>query len=170
MNLQTIHLADVLAANSGIDAGYRHSPKHVAPGEPIELPGTLLKWYGIHYEGSPIPESVTCLARAYLAKTPLEASGFGFVILHRCNNDFYFLIVCTWRNNNEGWETVFYKDGDAMADFALFPREGQHKGMLCVWELAPVWHEQQAWTRFLNSARDEGAAKTWLKNHLAGKA
>ena len=59
MNLQTIHLADVLAANSGIDAGYRHSPKHVAPGEPIELPGTLLKWYGIHYEGSPIPESVT---------------------------------------------------------------------------------------------------------------
>ena len=165
---QTTHLADVLATNAGIDAGYRHAPKLVATGEPIELPGTLLKWYGVHYAESPIPESVTHLARAFLKKTPLEARGFGFVILHRCNNDFYFLIVCTWRNNNEGWETVFYKDGDAMADFALFPREGQHKGMLCVWELVPVWHEQQAWTRFLNSARDEAAGRAWLASRVSG--
>ena len=70
---QTTHLADVLATNAGIDAGYRHAPKLVATGEPIELPGTLLKWYGVHYAESPIPESVTRLARAFLKKTPLEA-------------------------------------------------------------------------------------------------
>jgi len=29
----------------------------------------------------------------------------------------------------------------------------------CVWELVPVWHEQQAWKRFLESARDEAAAR-----------
>ena len=69
----------------------------------------------------PVPEAITQLARVYLANAALEARGLGFVILHRCGADFYFLIVCTWRGNNEVWETVFYKEGEAMSDFALFP-------------------------------------------------
>lgn len=77
--------------------------------------------------------------------------GFGFVILHRCGTaGFYFLIVSTWRGNNEVWETVYYKNGEAMADFALFPRDAAHKPTFCVWELAAVWHETKAWERFLN--------------------
>ena len=36
----------------------------------------------------------------------------GFVVLHRCGESFYFLLVCTWRNENELWETVWAKDGD----------------------------------------------------------
>ena len=102
--------------------------------------------------------------------TCLDASGMGFVVLHRCGADFYFLIVCTWRNSNEIWQTVFYKDSDAMPDFALFPRDGVHKPTLCVWELVPVWHEQQAWARFLISSRDEGAAQVWLHDCFAGPA
>ena len=162
MNIQTSHLASVLAANSGVDAGYRHAPKVVPAGGPLELPGTLLKWYGLHYEDKPIPPAITDLARAFLKRTPIEARGFGFVILHRCNNDFYFLIVSTWRGNNELWETVFYKDGARMADFALFPRDSEHKGTYCVWEMQPLWHERAAWERFLNSKRDEAAARVWL--------
>ena len=141
----------------------------MTPGEPIEPTGAVLKWYAINYEDHPVPDEVTRLARAYLMNTPLEARGLCFVLLHHCNKDFYFLIVCTWRGINEVWETVFYKDGDAMADFALFPRDGQHKGMLCVWELVPVWHEKQAWVSFLNSSRDEAAAKVWLNDCLVGK-
>ena len=57
-----------------------------------------------------------------------------------------------------------------MADFALFPREKIHKPTFCVWELAPVWHEQQAWVRFLKSARDEAAAQAWLADCSAGPA
>ncbi len=53
-----------------------------------------------------------------------------------------------------------------MADFALFPREKTHKPTFCVWELAPVWHEQQAWVRFLKSARDEAAAQAWLGDSI----
>ena len=74
------------------------------------------------------------------------------------------------RNNNELWETVFYKDGNAMSEFAPFPREGSHKPTLCVWEMAPVWHEQQAWVRFLNSPRDEAAAQLWLRDQYSGDA
>src|ERR1700693_1566382 len=141
-------LARILQTDSGVDPGYKHVSKRATPGEPLEVSGTLLKWYGLHAEDRPAPAEITRLARAYLTKNPLEARGLGFVILHRCGGDFYFLIVCTWRGSNEVWETVFYKDGDAMVDVALFAREKTHKPTFCVWELAPVWHEQLAWVRF----------------------
>jgi hypothetical protein len=165
----TTHLARILEMERGVEPGYRHVPKRVASGEPVETAGAVLKWYAVHPVDRPVPESVERLARAYLAN-PLEARGMGFVLLHRCGNDFYFLIVCTWRNNNEMWQTVLYKDGDAMPDFALFPRDGEHKPTLCVWELVPVWHEQQAWAHFLASPRDEAAAEAWLRDRYAGEA
>jgi hypothetical protein len=160
----------ILETMSGVDPGYRHAQKHVTQGEPIEPDGAVLKWYAVHPAGRPVPDELTRLARTFLMKTSLEARGLGIVVLHRCGKDFYFLIVCTWRNSNELWETVFYKNGDAMADFALFPRDGQHKATLCVWELVPVWHEQKAWVRFLESARDETDAQRWLNDRFAGAA
>jgi hypothetical protein len=164
------HLASIVYADSGIDAAYQHKSKRVTPLDPLHPSGAVLKWYGIYPEDRLIPDEVTILARNHLTATSLEARGMGFVLLHRCGGDFYFLIVCTWRNSNELWETVFYKDGDAMAGFAPFPRDGVHKPAFCVWELVPVWHEQQAWARFLTSSRDEAAAQVWLNNCFAGLA
>jgi hypothetical protein len=161
------HLALIVAAESGVDQTYRHMSKRVTPLEPE---GAVLKWYGVYPEDRPIPDELTMLARQRLTREPLDAAGTGFVLLHRCGVDFYFLIVCTWRNSNELWETVFYKDGDKMEDFALFPRDGVHKPAFCVWELVPVWHEQQSWVRFLTSARDEAAAQTWLYDCYSGIA
>ncbi len=155
---------------SSIDGAYRHVPKHVTAGEALELPEATLKWYEVHPVDRPVPGELTRLARTYLMKTPLEVRGLGFVVLHRCGRDFYFLIVCSWRNSNELWETVFYKDGDAMSGFAPFPRDGEHKPTLCVWELVPVWHEQEAWVRFLKSKRDEAAAHQWLLDRFSGSA
>ena len=164
-------MARILEADSGIDAGYRHIPKRVTPGEPLHRDGTVLKWYGVHPDGRPVPVEITRLARNYLTTTTeLDARGLGVVVLHRCGTDFYFLIVCTWRNSNELWQTVLYKDGPTMAELALFPRDRDHKPTLCVWELVPVWHEQQAWVRFLSSARDEAAAQSWLADRFAGVA
>ena len=56
----------------------------------------------------------------------LAMHGLGLVVLHRCDADFYFLIACTWRNENELWETVWYKNGDGMDDFTVFPRDPVH--------------------------------------------
>lgn len=162
-------LAHILATNSGIDPGYQHQLKQVTPLAPLTLPAAVLKWYGVHEAGRPIPAAVTEMARQQLTETAaMEAQGMGFALLHRCGESFYFLIVCTWRNSNELWETVLYKDHDAVTEFALFPRDEAHKPTLCVWELAPVWHEQQVWTRFLASARDEPAAQLWLQDCFTG--
>lgn len=167
---QTEELTDILRTDSGIDAGYRHGPKQATPGETLQQSGAVLKWYAVYPQDRHVPDEITQLARAYLTKNELEAKGFGFVILHRCGNDFYFLIVSTWRNNNELWETVFYKNGNAMADFAPWPRETMHKPTYCVWELVPLWHEQKAWEPFLKSSRDEAAARSWLNDRYAGAA
>jgi len=170
MSQSTSQLADIVEIDSGIEASYEHSPKVVVRGPPIEAPGATLKWYALHSAQQPVPEEITRLARARLTHTPLEARGLGFAVLHRCEKDFYFLIASTWRNSNELWQTVFYKDGDAMPVFELFPRNGPHKPTWCVWELVPVWHEQQAWLRFLASGRDSRAAQAWLKDCYVGLA
>ncbi len=153
----------------GVDPSYVHKPKRVTPGDAIVSPDLTLKWYDVHPEDAPVPTAIARLARTYLDTTPFEARGRGFVVLHRCGSDFYFLMVCTWLNENELWETVFYKDA-SMDGFALFPREGEHKPTFCVWELAAVLHERSAWLRFLTSARDDSAAETWLRDVCAGPA
>ena len=80
----------------------------------------MLKWYEVAAADAPVPDAIRTLARAALedasAAWELELSAdIGFVILHRCGRDFYFLLICTWRNQNEVWETVWAKDGDADA-------------------------------------------------------
>ncbi len=114
------NLLGILQSDLGVSPEYKHAPKRVTPGDTIETAGAVLKWYAVSPEDRPVPDEITQLARAYLARVSLEARGLGFVILHRCGNDFYFLIVCTWRGSNEIWETVFYKDGNGMVDFELF--------------------------------------------------
>lgn len=162
--------AAILKEDLGVNQSYEHSPKQVTPGSPIETTGAVLKWYAVQPEDLQVPEDIDRLAREYLARNPIEAKGLGFVILHRCGKDFYFLIVSTWRGNNEVWETVFYKNGDAMRDFDLWPRDGMHKPTFCVWELAAVWHETKSWERFLTSSRDEAAAQAWSRDVYTGAA
>ncbi|HEY7863796.1 MAG TPA: hypothetical protein VIE39_09050 [Thermoanaerobaculia bacterium] len=170
MSPQTISPARLLETISEVAKNYRHAPKQVAPGVPFEKDGVILKWSEVHPMGRPVPAEISQLARAFLATATLEASGPGIVVLHRCGEAFYFLIVSTWKNDNELWETVFYKDGDTMRDFALFPRDAAHKPTYCVWELMPIWHEKQAWVRFLESPRDEAAAERWLRDEYSGAA
>ena len=83
----------------------------------------------------------------------------GFVVLHRCGEDFYFLLVCTWRNENELWETVWAKNGDADVFFRPWPADGAHRPTFCVWELGAVCHERDAWTSYLRSRPRRGGTE-----------
>ncbi len=156
----------------GVGPAYLHTSKLVRPEARLTMGEVLLKWYDIAPADAPVPLAVRALARRNLrdgAKSgELALSGeLGFVILHRCGESFHFLLACTWRNDNELWETVWAKEGDSVA-FRPWPIEGSHRPTFCVWELGAVWHEQQAWSRYLRSSRDDGARGIYLRDSFAG--
>ena len=155
-----------------VQAGYRHLTKEIATGASIELGGSVLKWYDIAPADEPVPGPIRALARGSLRGAvdsgPIVLDDdLGFVILHRCGADFYFLLVSTWRNDNELWETVWAKDGDA-SGFHPWPLEGTHRPTFCVWELGAVAHERLAWSQYLRSDRDETARRDYLRDSVEG--
>src|SRR5688572_20325251 len=133
-----------------VAANYMHRDKFAIPRDGIVAGDSQLKWSNVAQPDAPVPREIEELARDYL-KDVRVAGDLGFVILHRCGEDFYFLIVSTWRNENELWESVFAKQNAGESDFRPFTAETSHRGTYCVWELGVVWREQQAWKRFLTS-------------------
>lgn len=154
-----------------VTESYRHGPKQAAPGELLRLSGSRLKWYGIARPGVELTDALVAEGRAHL-HAEAEAGRLavhrdvGFVLLHHCTS-VAFLIVCVWRNDNELWKTVYIKDlpGDGEFEEQVYRGLG---AMLCVWELGVVGHEQQAWTRYLCSARDDDALETYLEDRFEG--
>jgi len=157
----------------GVRPDYEHIAKVVVPGQSVSLGDAVLKWYDIAPEDAPIPVAIGDLARLGLADAARLGElrfgdSLGFVILHRCGESFYFLLVSTWQNDNELWETVWAKDGDDDPEFHPFPLEGSHRPTFCVWELGAVAHEQAAWSRFLRSRRDRDARFEYLRDAFQG--
>ena len=158
--------------HTGVAPDYRHAEK-LAHAEPsLALGDTILKWYDVAPDEDPVPLAVRAVARRCLRDAArageLGALGeLGFVILHRCGDDFYFLLVSTWRNENELWETVWAKTADD-ALFRPWPADGAHRPTYCVWELGVVCHEREAWTRHLLSPRDDAARHAYLRDCYAG--
>ena len=132
-----------------VAANYVHRDKLATPREGIVAGDSQLKWSNIAPSDAPVPKEIEKLARDYL-KDVRVAGDLGFVILHRCGEAFYFLLVSTWRNENELWESVYAKPNAGEPNFKPFIVETSHRGTFCVWELGVVWHEQQAWKRFLH--------------------
>jgi hypothetical protein len=159
---------------SAVTVGYRHITKAIRPGTPLVLGESVLKWYDIAPEDEPVPGDLRVLARGSL-RAAAESGALdlddedGFVILHRCGESFYFLLVSTWRNENELWETVWAKNGDENVGFRPWPLEGTHRPTFCVWELGAVLHEQQAWSRFLRSDRGEEDRELYVRDTFAGE-
>jgi hypothetical protein len=158
---------------SAVSTEYRHLTKSATPALVIALGDSWLKWYDIAPADEPVPAPIRALARGTL-RGAVESGAIeldddlGFVILHRCGESFYFLLVSTWRNDNELWETVWAKADDSTG-FEPWPLEGSHRPTFCVWELGAVCHEQRAWSRFLRSPRDEGAREAYLQDTFAGE-
>jgi hypothetical protein len=152
---------------------YRHVSKAAVRGPLLALGDAVLKWYDVAPARSPVPPETRALSRRVLreatdAGTLELGPGLGFAILHRCGESFYFLLLATWRNDNELWETVWAKDGDGQSGFEPWPSEGTHRPTFCVWELGVVCHEQRAWSRYLRSRRDEASRQAYLRSSYEG--
>ena len=162
-------------AAKSVAANYVHIDKYVTPDKHITLGSSELKCYDLAPKHAPVPPEIKSLALSFLADefalgNLSELGDLGFVILHRCGEDFYFLLVQSWRNENELWETVYAKRSSAHEEFESFPVARQHKETFCVWELEAVMHEQKAWRTFLRSDRDEAARDNYVNDRFEGLA
>jgi hypothetical protein len=158
---------------TGVTLEYEHAFKRIEPGEAVIAGGAFLKSYEIARTSAPVPPAIRDLARRHLedlltAGEPDLGGELGFVIVHRCGESFYFLLVSTWRNDNELWQTVWAKDGGDADTFEPWPIGRGHRPTYCVWELGAVCHEQRAWSRYLRSARDAKARDAYLTDSFAG--
>jgi hypothetical protein len=152
-----------------VEAGYQHYPKQVRPGPALKTPKVYFKWHLIYPKKLPISEQEILEAQAML-REELEAGRLelnhevGFVVQHR-TAEWMILYVCTWRGNNEIWETLYQNRLSAGAGYKKLEREDTSP-TFCVWVMAAVSHEQKAWSRYLKSARDDAAQKTYLNDQL----
>ncbi len=150
---------------------YQHRQKFVKPGDALMTSHIYLKWYDIYPEELPIPFELVHDARSFLL-SEMEAGNLqlknelGFAIHHRCSNQ-YILYICTWRNENEVWETLYHKDLTGDGQFRVLERSSTTP-TFCVWVLGAVWHEQQAWTRYLYSERDDAAKYAYAQDQMTG--
>ena len=99
------------------------------------------------------------------------AGELGFVILHRCGESFYFLLVSTWRNENELWETVWAKAGRRTSRPSRpWPLEGAAPADVLRLGAARGLPRAGAWSRYLRSARDAVAKREYLGDAYTGSA
>lgn len=158
------------ALGNVVPEGYRYDEKQVTPGEDLSLANAYLKWYDIFPPDEPITAAQRAECRAFVAAEAERlrlAHEIGFVLLHRAGA-MLLLMINTWRNTNEIWESVYAKEAGADAGYALVEFPQTHRGTFCVWELGPIWHERHAWVRFLSSARDEAAKLAYINDRFAG--
>jgi len=163
----------VATATGTVRRDYRHAPKTARPASTLGLGDAVLKWYDIFPPDEPVTDEIRALARRGLAEAARLGEirlgdTLGFVILHRCGDGFHFLLVSTWQNDNELWETVWAKDGDDDPEFHPWPIDGSHRPTFCVWELGAVAHERLAWSRYLLSDRGDDARRAYLRDGFEG--
>jgi hypothetical protein len=154
-----------------VDADYQHVTKRIRPGQALVVPDLHLKWYDLCREDQTIHSAVDAESRRFLreevAAGRLPISGdLGFVINHLSGEHVYLLLVFTWRNNNEMWESAYYKDVREDEPFRPIPQD-THRGVICVWEFGAVAHEHLAWTEYLRSARDDAAKQAYLESQVS---
>ena len=168
----TLTVEQLATVGNVVDEDYHHVTKKIWPGRPLVLPGTYLKWYQLSREDRIIDAADDTAARAFLAED-IAAGGLaitgdlGFVIHHLSGEHIHLLLVCTWRDNNEMWETTYLKDARQNDPFSLRPQT-THRGVICVWEFGAVTHEHQEWTRYLRSNRDVAAKRAYLESQFTG--
>lgn len=155
-----------------VPEGYDYYKKVITPGDDLILPNAYLKWYDLYPKDTPITAEQSAETRAFIAAEAeagrLVLNGdLGFVILHRAGT-VLLLLFNVWRNTNEIWEAVYVQEAETNGTYQPITFETSPKATYCVWELGAVWHERNAWVRFLSSKRDDTSKLAYIKDRFVG--
>ncbi|MDR6923514.1 hypothetical protein [Chryseobacterium sp. 2987] len=142
--------------------------KYAAPKDLFTVGSTRFKWYDLATDPADISQQDLQNARICIEKAGENfqtTDDLGFVIMHRCGQN-YLLLVCTWRSENELWESVYY---DGSGKFEIWDRNKTHLPTYCVWEMGIVYHESRAWKSFLGTDRNENSKQDYLNDFFEGE-
>ncbi|MDR4952447.1 hypothetical protein REB14_09710 [Chryseobacterium sp. ES2] len=142
--------------------------KYAQPKGIFTVGKTKFKWYDL--ASDPLEVSQQDIDNAQLCIENAEENfknidDLGFVIMHRCGKN-YLLLACTWRSENELWESVYY---DGSGKFEVWNRNKTHLPTYCVWEMGIVYHESQSWKKYLGSEREEKDKEEYLNDFFEGE-
>jgi hypothetical protein len=154
---------------SQVSSTYQHRPKFVRPGPALVTNDVYLKWSLIEPEPLPITPTQINEAQEFLLEELNSGrlkltNEVGFVVQHRCAK-VLILYVCTWRGDNEVWETLYHTVVEPQARYKVTQCENTSP-TFCVWVLPVVLHEQRAWVKYLESSRDHLAQEAYLSDQL----
>jgi len=142
--------------------------KYAQPKGIFTVGKTKFKWYDLANDPSEVSQqdidnAQWCIENA--EENFKNIDDLGFVIMHRCGEN-YLLLVCTWRSENELWESVYY---DGSGKFEVWERNKTHLPTYCVWEMGIVYHESQSWKKYLGSGREEKDKEDYLNDFFEGE-
>ena len=142
--------------------------KYAQPKGIFTIGKTKFKWYDLASDPSEvsrqdIDNAQLCIENA--EENFKNIDDLGFVIMHRCGEN-CLLLVCTWRSENELWESVYY---DGSGKFEVWERNKTHLPTYCVWEMGIVYYESQSWKKFLGSGREEKDKEDYLNDFFEGE-
>jgi hypothetical protein len=157
---------------SQVSSTYQHQAKSARPGPALETSDVYLKWTLIEPESLPITPDQVNEAQTFLLEELNSGrlklrNEIGFVVQHRCAK-VLILYVCTWRGDNEVWETLYHTQLELKSRYKVTERENTSP-TFCVWVLPAVLHEQRAWIKYLESARDQVAQEAYLSDQFTGQ-
>lgn len=117
--------------------------------ETWEHEGWRLKVYGVSARDERPPQTLVDAIKALAAKTlpqPAIADdrhGIGFLYAHQGADGGGYCSVNWWARENELYHYQYESDANQLAD--LKPVEETGGSPFCVWDLAVIEHERQAW-------------------------
>ena len=147
--------------------------KKIEPGSQLNLSTASFKWYNLYPHDSYITSEQVSETKEFIedevksGKLKFE-NELGFVILHRAGNNL-LLLITSWRNTNEIWETIYFKEAVKEEVYKPMKFKTDHKGTYCVWELGIVWHERNAWVKFINSKRNNESKLNYMSDLFSGE-
>jgi hypothetical protein len=157
-----------LAAVGRIPTRYHVQDQLLTARDPLILPGAFLKWYELRQAGEMIPECLLNEAQTLVTEEIAGGRiavdyGVGFVVLQYATPR-TSLIVGSWHENQEFQEAHYVRDLTAGTPFE---RTDAIDGAVAVWDLAPLWQERRAWTRYLFSSRHDTNRPSYLSQFLS---